>query len=229
MRCPRCGNDIKEGWEYCPRCGNVLRKRDMFDDIFRRMRKEMAEMDRVFEKDMQFFDISPFFRQRPRGSGFTIKISRSGNNEPKVSVKTFGNVDNGMRKEISQELKGMGIPGEPRKEEEKRSLVKRLVPAGRGPVNEAPKRESPRKEICEPKVTEEPQCEVRPLGDRVAVEIRLPDVKSENDIRINELESSVEVKAMVKDKAYFKILTKPGNTRITKKSFSKGILHMEFQ
>jgi len=231
MRCGRCGSDAKEGWTYCPKCGNPLRRRDLFSDMFDRMRKEMKEMDRVFEKDMQFLDISPFFRQqKPRGSGFTIRITRAGGKEPKVSVKTFGNVDSSTKRELSEEL-GEMVPMQPRpeKREHKESVLKRMIPAGR-PAE--PSREAPRKEelekVCEPRSMEEPECEVRPLEDRVVVEIKLPGVK-EKDIRIKELESSVEVKAMVKDKAYFKILTKPENRRIAGKSFSKGVLRVEFQ
>ncbi len=232
MKCGRCGNDAKEGWTYCPKCGNPLRRRDVFSDMFDRMRREMKEMDRVFEKDMQFFDISPFFRQqKPRGSGFTIRITRAGGKEPKVSVKTFGNVDNNVRRELSEELGEMGVPKQPKpeKREHKEGLLRRMIPAGgQAEPREAHKEALEKEEHREPRSTEEPECEVRPLEDRVVVEIKLPGAK-EKDIRIKELESSVEVKAMVKDKAYFKILTKPENRRITGKSFSKGVLKVEFQ
>ncbi len=231
MKCGRCGSDVKEGWTYCPKCGNPLRRRDLFSDMFDRMRREMKEMDRVFEKDMQFLDISPFFRQqKPRGSGFTIRITRAGGKEPKVSVKTFGNVDKGMKREISEDLEDMvSRQPKPEKREHKWGLRK-MIPAG-GPAEPAEaQRETPEREKHrEPKKTEEPECEVRPLEDRVVVEIKLPGVKSEKDIRVKELESSVEVKAMVKDKAFFKILTKPENRRIAGKSFRNGVLRIEFQ
>jgi len=226
MRCARCRNDTKDGWEYCPKCGNVLKRRDLFSDMFNRMRKEMKDMDKTFEKDMQFFDISPFFRQKPRGSGFTIKITRGGNAQPKVSVKTFGNVNKEIRDDITDELQEM-VPERTRKpeqREQKQNALRRLIPVG-GPQ---PTEKRDLEKICEPKITEEPKCEVKPLGDRVVVEIKLPGVKREQDITINELESSVEVKAMVKDKAYFKILTKPENRRISKKTLKKGVLEIEF-
>jgi len=229
MRCARCRNDAKDGWEYCPKCGNVLKRRDLFSDMFNRMRKEMKDMDKTFEKDMQFFDISPFFRQKPRGSGFTIKITRGGNAQPKVSVKTFGNVNKNIRDDIADELQEM-VP-ETSKPEHRREGLRRLIPAGRPVEIREQKKEHVREDlqrVCEPKITEEPKCEVKPLGDRVVVEIKLPGVKREQDITINELESSVEVKAMVKDKAYFKILTKPENRRISRKTLNKGVLEIEF-
>ena len=58
--------------------------------------------------------------------------------------------------------------------------------------------------------------------------MNIPDVKSEDDIVINELENSVEVRAMAGETAYFKILTKPAQFRLTKKEFKKGKLHLEF-
>jgi HSP20 family molecular chaperone IbpA len=133
-----------------------------------------------------------------------------------------------VKREISEDLEEMGVSGrKSEKREHKEGFLRRMIPAG-GPAE--PGREAPKKdEHPEPRSTEEPECEVRPLEDRVVVEIKLPGVRSEDDIRIKELESSVEVKAMVKDKAYFKILTKPENRRIAGKSFRKGVLKIELQ
>ena len=79
-----------------------------------------------------------------------------------------------------------------------------------------------------PKSTEEPKADIRRLGNGVSVDISVPGVKSQEDIDIKELESSVEVKAIAGDKAYFKILTKPPQFRLTGKSFKDGQLHLEF-
>jgi len=69
---------------------------------------------------------------------------------------------------------------------------------------------------------------VKRIGDRIIVDIKLPEVKSEENIDVKELSSSVEVKAAAGEKAYFKIITKPENFRLTQKSFSNGTLHLEF-
>ena len=81
--------------------------------------------------------------------------------------------------------------------------------------------------MSEAKTTEEPKTCVRRLGDNIVVEVKLPDVKDEGDIEVKSLENSIEVKAMAGDKAYFKILTKPPQTGILRKSFKKGILYLE--
>jgi len=189
------------------------------------MRKEMQkteqEIDRFFERDIEAFDISPWFRAGPlkkKGSGFTIKIIRSGNQPPRVSVRTFGNVNKeNVQKQIREQL---GIR-EKVKEQEK-PLAHVAGPAG---ASEAKPEEKP---MQTPRLTEEPHVEVRRLDSKVVVDMKVPGVKSLQDIEIKELESSVEVKAMAGDKAYFKILTKPEQYKLTSKSFDKEVLHLEF-
>jgi len=55
-----------------------------------------------------------------------------------------------------------------------------------------------------PKV--EPKSEVRRLSGRIIYNIHVPGVENLNDIFINKLENSIEVKALGKDKVYAKIL-----------------------
>jgi HSP20 family molecular chaperone IbpA len=73
---------------------------------------------------------------------------------------------------------------------------------------------------------EEPKTGIRCVGDRIIADIMLPGM-SEEDVNVATLQSSVEVKAISGEKAYFKILTKPEKSRILKKSFSNGVLHLE--
>lgn len=235
MQCPNCGQGIEKAWSYCPKCGARFR-RDFFSSVFSRMfssmDRELKEMNKLMEKNIEALDISPFFRPqnrqqvrpfrapasaKPRGSGFSIKIIRSGRNPPRVSVRTFGNVDKErVREQIQKQL---GIRG---RLEEVKGPGK---PLGYVKPPERESRESPQRE---PKTVEEPKTEVRRLGNSVIVNLELPGVKSPDAINIKELESSLEVKAKAGDKAYFKILTKPGRFRLTKKGFSEGVLHLEF-
>ncbi len=235
MQCPNCSQGIEKAWNYCPKCGARFRRdffSSLFGSIFSRMDRELKEMNRLMEKNIEALDISPFFRQarpfsastsaKPRGSGFSIKIIRSGRNPPRVSVRTFGNVDKEKVREqiqkqlgISGRLEEVKGPGKPP------GYVKN-PPEGEsvGQFQESLRRE--------PKTVEEPKTEVRRLGNSVIVNLELPGVKSPDAINIKELESSLEVKAKAGDKAYFKILTKPGRFRLTKKGFSEGVLHLEF-
>ena len=220
MKCGNCGHGIEKGWKYCPKCGASPRRLFNFSDIFSRMRKEMDEMakgiDESFERDIEAFDISPYFKKQPKSSGFTIKIVSGTGMKPKVDVRTFGNID---REKIKKQLEeNLGYKTEPGK-----APYPKPIPAS--PVKEVKQHES---RLPEPKITEEPAAEVRKLDSRVVVDMEIPGVKGMEDIEIQEMESSVEVKAMAGDKAYFKILTKPPEFSIVEKKFHEGKLHLEF-
>jgi HSP20 family molecular chaperone IbpA len=227
MQCPVCGTRIEKEWGFCPRCGSRI-SGDFFDEIFSRMRKELAEMNRLLEKDIEAFDLSPWFKDmdaksNPKRSGFTIKIVQAGDRKPGISVRTFGDVDKGKLKKEIDELgawqNSERVPsGFESKPESRRGLFRQGKPA-----------EPQEKLVIKgPMKTEEPKTSVARSASRVVVSIHLPGVESEKDIEVSELESSVEVKALAKDRAYFKILTKPRQFRLSKRSFEKGILQMEF-
>jgi hypothetical protein len=210
MICRRCGRKLEKGWRFCPNCGSTLEARpgSLFDEIFSRFRREFEGMDRLFDKDFEVLDLSPFLRnERPRGSGFKIRITRRGNERPKVNVETFGNVKPGAVRRA--------MPHGPRQ----------VIPARPAPHDApAPMGEQHRP----PRVTEEPRTQVRRSGDNVVVEMDLHDIKSEREIDVKELESSVEVRARAGDKAYFKIITKPERLSITGRRFDNGKLFLEF-
>ena len=200
MRCPRCGAEIHKGWHYCPVCGFRLKgPASDVDDIFSIVEKEIKEVDKLFEKNLEFFDLTPWFRKGKRG--FTIRITQNSGRKPDIVVKTYGDVD---KEKVEKEVYNrFGI---------------------HNPLKDRGVFETGKK----PKITEEPKTEVRRIGDRISVDIYLPDVKSEKDIEIKSLYNSIEVKATTGDKMYFKILTKPPEARITGHSFSNGILHIDF-
>jgi HSP20 family molecular chaperone IbpA len=222
MQCPVCGTKIDKEWGFCPRCGTRI-SGDFFDEIFSRMRKELAEMNKLLEKDIEAFDLSPWFKDmdrksvHPKRSGFTIKIVQAGNKQPDVSVRTFGDVEkNKLRKEIDE----LGAWQSGTEKEAGGSYFRE----GAG----KPAKPQEKLVIKGPMKTEEPKTSVARSASKVVVSIHLPGVESENDIEVSELENSIEVKALAKDKAYFKILTKPSQFRLSKKSFGKGVLQMEF-
>ena len=206
-KCPYCNTSVDGEWEFCPKCGSHVHvKRDVFSDMFSKVFDDFKEMNKVFEKDVEAMDISPWFRKL-KGSGFSVKIVTSGNNPPKVSVRTYGDVDqNRIEKEVYNQL---GVPENTRKE---KTVPEEYVEL---------------KQHKTPKTTEEAKADIRRVGEKVVVELQLPGAKAD-DIDVKELESSVEVKAIVGEKAYFKILTKPGAYKLFNQNFKNGILHLEF-
>jgi HSP20 family molecular chaperone IbpA len=201
---------VSEGWKFCPRCGaGIRRESDIFSEVFGRMERELKGMGKAFERNFEVFDLSPFFKKPVKSSGFSIKISRSGSEKPKVSVKTFGDVN---RKEVEEEIGKLGFRGIPKMEKPWR---------GRPEAEE--------RGICleSAKTTEEPETCVRRIGEKIVVEVKLPGVRDSKDIEVKPLENSIEVKAIAGEKAYFRILTKPPKTKIVRKDFENGILRIE--
>lgn len=204
MKCSTCEYYVEEDWEFCPSCGSPTKRKDIFSDIFEQISKQFKEMNKLFERNIEAVDISPWFK-KPKGKGFSIKIITGLGKQPEIKVHSFGGIDeNKIIKDIYNQL---GI------EKSKSDAI----------VNEINKQ----KPIKAPKTTEEPKTDIRRINNRVIVELKLPGAKKE-DIEVNELEYSVEVKAVVGDKAYFKILTKPKESNIIEKKFENEVLHLEF-
>jgi len=221
MKCPRCGREIEKRWDFCPHCGAMLTM-NQIDDIMEKMGQQMKHMDKLFRKDFEVFDLSPYFKSRGSGgSGFSIKIVQQNHNKPKVSVNTFGNIDKEkLEKQIYRQLGTKKAASETMHEKE--GFLKKLG------ITKDGKPETKRYGVAAPKRTEEPKTEVKRLESTVVVNMDMPGVRSDRDIEIKELENSIEVKALAGDKAYFKILTKPEQFRLIKKRFSRGMLHLEF-
>jgi HSP20 family molecular chaperone IbpA len=224
MDCPRCGKGVERGWTFCPKCGYRFGGNPFgsmggdLSGVFERLHKQLnEEMGRMFDKNMEFFDLSPALKGGPgaKKRGFTIRIASGGDGRPKVSVRTFGDVDRDALKEEVEEL--YGKPPAPR-----RGLKEKLS-MGRGASRQS-RPAAPR----QPSVTEEPETSVRKTDSGIVVEMKLPGVRSESDVQVNEMEKSIEVKAIVGEKAYFKILTKPSRYSLSGRSFRNGVLSLVF-
>ena len=203
--CKRCGEKIDKDWEFCPHCGAILRKyTTSFDDIIqyfsREVEQEFKRLDRLFKED--FFDF-PRFKIPIRGGGISITISSRSGEEPKVYVKTFGSYK-GLEEKIKERMK---IPVQ-EAEEEKYEVEERM------------------KEV---KVTEEASFEIKNEGGKKVIIVNLPDVKSMNDIIINKLTQSIEIRAFAKEKAYFNLIPIDESERIVTKEFKDGKLRIHLE
>ncbi len=209
--CEECGASVNNGWRYCPKCGSLVGENEFesaFSDVFDMLSESFSDVNKMLEKQVEAIDLSPWFKKgkKPQGRGFSIKIVAGGNAQPKVSIQTFGDVD---KQQIKKQLYGeLGLQGEERHRITKPEATKTRLPT--------------------PKTTEEPKTNIKTVDGKLAVDLELPGVKKPQDIEIKELPSSIEIKAIVGDRAFFKILTKPENKRVTGKSFEKGVLHLEF-
>ncbi len=79
-----------------------------------------------------------------------------------------------------------------------------------------------------PDNTIEPEANVKNYNGLIIVTLNLPGVKSEDDIDINIFSNSVEIRAVTKDKGYFKIIKIPTNYTLVHREFENGELKLQF-
>jgi hypothetical protein len=195
-KCSNCGEKIKDNWRFCPNCGKEIKVSKHLFDM-----DEFERKGEDFESDFKF----PDFKIKPmmKAGGISIIIQSGTGMEPRVNVKTSGEykrMEPGIKREMGIKTGAEGA----REERTERKRIKERIT----------------------KTTEEPEAETQNAGNRKIIFIRLPDVKSEDDIEIRRLEQSVEIKAYAGDKAYFKLIPIPANALVTDE-FDKGMLKLE--
>ncbi len=219
-KCKRCGEKVNKNFDFCPRCGNkfedeedwgMLGKDDLtpmtteiklpipFNTIFNSLVKSLEKEFQQLDKELGREKIK---QQKPEknfhSGGISISISSFGNKPPKIKVKSFGNIQKSQQQE--QQVKK-----QIKKIELPESKLKKL--------SKLPKKE--------------PSTNIRRLSNKIIYEINMPGVKSIRDISIIPLENSIEVKAIGKDKAYFKLI--PLNFPIISQKLEKGKLILELE
>jgi HSP20 family molecular chaperone IbpA len=202
MICKRCGFLMNDSWGFCPVCGS-RKGGDTMESVGRDMFSDMFNKVRESfqESGIDALDLTPWFQKPGK--------KQPGQDAPKgiaIHISAGGGGDPKVR---------ISPIGGPQKRSEPVAGA-RAMPEGR------------RVKLSADAVAEEPKAEVRRTEGGVAVDIPMPGVSSDDTIEIRELESSVEVKAAAGDKAYFKILTKPPESRLTRRYFRDGVLHIEF-
>lgn len=227
--CPNCGAEISGDWGFCPNCGANLQNDEGGDEstimpgfgLFADLDKQLEEMDRFFGGRSSVFEIPKAAQRRPqktlpgqgirvRGGGISIIFSGTTGRPPKVTIHTSGDfkpLEPELRKKFGAE------EGESRQRTE--ASQRRQEEPARAP----------------PEVTEEPEAElVKGAGGKIsALKVKLPDIESPRDIKISRLENSIEIKAYVRNKAYFKLFQVPPTSRITGTGFKNGVLTINFE
>ncbi|MEM7818412.1 MAG: zinc ribbon domain-containing protein [Candidatus Aenigmatarchaeota archaeon] len=208
INCPCCGNEVDASWTYCPYCGCNLSIKMIFRGLdegfgFERfdIREFFDDFDRMIKK--VFKEMSDFDKDEKyvKGGGISVIIKSGSGKKPKVYIKTFGDY-----KDLEPKIK----------EDIKRKIG----------IEEVEEEKDEVKEVRKVKVTEEPEVKIVRNLERIEIEVSLPDVESSKDIEISELEESIEIRAYAKDKAYFKIISKPKEKSIVEKKFENGKLRI---
>ena len=199
-KCKNCGKKTKDEWKFCPQCGEEISNEfeaRPFESIFNNIDDEFERIDKEISSD--FFRFPRLDTKMPKGiSWINIVISSGTGREPKIEVKTSGGYKH-LEPEIKRKL---GI----------KQAIK--------DVEEKPRQK-------QAKVTEEPETEIKTVGGKQVIQIKLPETKNIGDIEVRKLEQSIEIKAFTKNKTYFKLIPIPLNSNILSKEFQNNILRIE--
>ncbi|MFH1787445.1 MAG: hypothetical protein ABH811_01500 [archaeon] len=212
--CKRCGRKINLNYDFCPSCGNPLNK-------------SSNENWGMLGKN----DFIPLNNELQLPIGFN---------------KIFNSLVKSLGKELNREFSNMNQPSKKNSKEFKKSGVSiKISTIGNNPPKiqidsfgdgnrKNPKEEIKVKRINLPKGNiknnsnlpkQEPATNIKRFSDKVIYEIEIPGVKSVEDLSITQLENSIEIKALAKDKIYFKLI--PISLPITDYNLSKGKLILE--
>ena len=222
MKCSNCGSEVKNGWRHCPNCGirvgGAYSRDDMFSQIFKEMEQFTKGMGIKVEKDMEVIDLSQMLNEMMKNMdvaknpgnrrGFYIRINQKNDEPPRISFRKFGG------ESLPEASRSGGQPG-------KKVIMSNL----RKPIQG--RKPGHKLSIKLPKNTSEPETAISRSGNRIFVDIRLPGVRSSGDIDIDELESSVEIKALAGSRGYFKIIRKPEFSKVVGRKFEGGVLRLE--
>ncbi len=226
-----CGKKFDERYEFCPYCGtprneainherNKKSQEDMFNKQIDSITKEFSEnlgmpMINSFPFKMLVKKLSKDIEKQFRDMDRDMSLAQSRNQDQmnmrnaKKTSKAI--VQNGKKVGDVQEFNFPGGHG-----------FSIQIQMGGSPQDIMMEREDeaktksiklPKSKISDRRAQElaklprhEPETKIRRMTDKIVYEISLPGVKNEQDIMINKLQNSIEVKAFSKDKAYFKLI-----------------------
>jgi hypothetical protein len=222
-KCPKCYRKISRNSNFCPICGfNLSSEYDKEDYGF-------LGRDDFIEEEREFFGNSPSpFMEKVFNSAFKMlekqmrELNRemgTDRRENRIQGAFPGNLD------IQFYVNGKKVSPE--------EFSQRRIGKIERAENKQPKINKNR-EISEEKIKKfkslpkkEAKSKVRRLGGKIVYEIAMPGVEDLDDVLINQLENSIEIKALSKDKVYSKIINI--NLPISKYKLDEGNLILELK
>jgi hypothetical protein len=101
-------------------------------------------------------------------------------------------------------------------------------------ISSFPIKNQPKKQIINPKPLKlpenisEPETNVKRMNHEMIFTLKLPGVKRKEDIDLQIFPNSVEIRALAKDKGYFKIINVPPHYSLVDKKFENEELVLHF-
>jgi HSP20 family molecular chaperone IbpA/RNA polymerase subunit RPABC4/transcription elongation factor Spt4 len=208
-KCNNCNRKIKDSFSFCPHCG------------IKRIKKENLGL--LGKEDL----LNPHQNiEIPKKTGIIDSLIG------KMMNNAFQMIEKEMKKDLNN------ISNMPKQNFQLMINGKRVDPATLGFVENKPKKQKETRKVCKP-ISEskrkkaislpqkEPKTNVRRFSNKIIYEMEIPGVKSIEDISINQLENSIEIKALASKKAYSKLI--PMSLPIRHYFLTKGILTLELE
>jgi len=219
-KCDKCKNKIKKDFEFCPFCGNSLGS-DLDNEDFGILGKNDF-IDENFFPGMNNSFIDKIFNQTMKMMEKQMKnLAEQTNNQNKPKSFPINEINPNLNVQFYVNGKRVFPPqqGQPNNIQIQENLKPANVKVKKMPLEKL-ERFSKLKKI-------EPSSKVRRFGNKVIYELEVPGVKDIDDILINRLESSIEIKALARDISYSKILNI--NLPIIRYGLDNGNLILELQ
>lgn len=200
--CKNCREKVSSKYKFCPSCGMEIEN----------YREEdwgmLGREDLMGEEEF----MSPFF------TGFGGKMLNSMlGNAFKMLEKEMKNMEKSSNSNFRLMINGKEINfGQLEQKKPKKEMIRKVQKREFGKEQLKKISELPKKE---------PKTNLKRFGDKIVYEIEMPEVKSLNDVLINNLENSIEIKAIGKSFIYSKTI--PINMPITSQELSNGKLILE--
>lgn len=226
-KCSKCKNKISKGYDFCPYCGNNLSSQNDSEDYGFLGRNDFIEREIFPELDNSFMDkmLNNAFKMAEKMLEKQMKSiseemienqsrQRMPNNLPNIP----GNVD------VQFFVNGKRVfPQIPNQAQQQRQEIQEENQ--QRPIRIKNKISEEKAERFSKLPKKEPKSRVRRLSGKVIYELEVPGVKNIEDVLINQLENSIEIKALSKDKVYSKTLNL--NLPILRYKLDKDSLFLE--
>ena len=230
IRCSKCHREVSKKFDYCPFCANALKDLKKEYGLLGRSDDIMtSEFDRAFSKNFSSTILDKMLSS----------AARMLNNEMRRKAKDFGkaSIDNrGMKTNFELYINGrkINLPGNAELQIEEAPFSPNQQPGIKKP-------KKPKSNLPKPRISEEilekskklPRKEakssVRRTSDRIVYELSTPGISSLNNVLINKLEDSLEIRAYTEKAVYYKLL--PAKLPLVQYSInpSEGKLILEFK
>lgn len=211
QKCPKCNSKIDKKFDFCPYCGKNLKS-------------EYDDADFGFLGKNDFADNNEPFGL---GGSFMDKIINK-------AMKELPTIMKSMEQQMNQEFNN---PNQQPNFPKSNMRIKFMVNGKEVLLNQPKKQLQPQKiqpQMSEEKIQQiaklprkEPKTTMKRLSGKLVYELKIPGVKDIQDILINKLENSIEIKAITPKTVYSKAINI--NLPILRYTLIKGTLILEFQ